>query len=219
MTDSVLFSIFTVRSRRERQSLGKRIAFVGLGFSDKGFTKYVVDMEFALGGDLSITGMFIENEKTTTEVGYQIAKKLREPVRRMDEAELMAEVGRFIEDHHVLVIATGTDDFVRATPLEYIYLNGVFYVITEGGLKYRSILENGNASVTIFDRFDGSFEHIRSLQIFGKAQPVKSQTKEYSEIVPELGFHGTGIRRAPAWRYGIQKAAVGTGKCVRPRQF
>ena len=173
---------------RKEQLIGKRIAFVGLGFSDKGFTKYVVDMEFALGGDLSITGMFIENEKTTTEVGYQIAKKLREPVRRMDEAELMAEVGRFIEDHHVLVIATGTDDFVRATPLEYIYLNGVFYVITEGGLKYRSILENGNASVTIFDRFDGSFEHIRSLQIFGKAQPVKSQTKEYSEILARKGI-------------------------------
>ena len=145
---------------RKEQLIGKRIAFVGLGFSDKGFTKYVVDMEFALGGDLSITGMFIENEKTTTEVGYQIAKKLREPVRRMDEAELMAEVGNFIENHNVLVMATGTDDFVRATPLEYIYRNGVFYVITEGGLKFRSILENGNASVTIFDPFDGSFENV-----------------------------------------------------------
>ena len=173
---------------RKEQLIGKRIAFVGLGFSDKGFTKYVVDMEFALGGDLSITGMFIENEKTTTEVGYQIAKKLREPVNRMDEAELMAEVGNFIENHTVLVMATGTDDFVRATPLEYIYRNGVFYVITEGGLKFRSILENGNASVTIFDPFDGSFENVRSLQIFGKTESVKPQTQEYREILATKGI-------------------------------
>ena len=167
--------------------LGKRIAFVGLGFSDAGFTKYVVDMEFAVGGDLSITGMFIKDERTTSEVGYQIARKLRAPVSVMPSDELSREVDAFINRHTTMALSTGGGNRIRCTPLEYLYLNGIFYIISEGGLKFSNILDNSNVSAAIFDEYTGNMQPLAGLQMYGVAEQVAVGSDDYWEILSYRG--------------------------------
>ena len=169
---------------KNREGLrGKRVAFVGLGFSDSGYTKYVVDMETAVGGDLSITGMFIKDERTTSEVGYQIAKKLRAPVSVMPADMLSREVEGFISRHTTLALATGGGARIRCTPLEYLYLDGVFYIISEGGLKFSNIQDNSNVSVSIFDEYTDSTQPLSGLQMYGVAEQVAFGSSEYWQIL------------------------------------
>ena len=169
--------------RNREGLLGKRVAFVGLGFSDSGYTKYVVDMETAVGGDLSITGMFIKDERTTSEVGYQIAKKLRAPVSVMPADMLGREVESFINRHTTLALATGGGARIRCTPLEYLYLDGVFYIISEGGLKFSNIQDNSNVSVSIFDEYTDSTQPLSGLQMYGMAEQVAFGSSDYWQIL------------------------------------
>ena len=97
--------------------VGRRIALVGMGFSDNGFTKYVVDMEDAVGADISITGLFIRDEQQVFESGFQIARKFRAPWKEMDSEKLLEIIDTFIKSHTTLVLATASAGNVRCTPL------------------------------------------------------------------------------------------------------
>ena len=163
--------------------VGRRIALVGMGFSDNGFTKYVVDMEDAVGEGISITGMFISDENQVFESGFQIARMFRAPWNEMDPDELTSIIDDYIEAHTTLALATAGKGNVRCTPLEYIYHDGVFYIVTEGGLKFRSLLSNDDISAAIFEPYDGSMDHISGLQFSGKAVIVERGSDEYWEVL------------------------------------
>ena len=111
--------------------VGRRIALVGMGFSDNGFTKYVVDMEDAVGEGISITGMFINDENQVFESGFQIARMFRAPWNEMDPDELTNIIDEYIKAHTTLALATAGKGNVRCTPLEYNYKDGVFYIVTD----------------------------------------------------------------------------------------
>ena len=38
----------------------------------------------------------------------------------------------FIASHHICVLATGSGDFVRCTPIEYNWVDHVFWLFSEG---------------------------------------------------------------------------------------
>ena len=145
--------------------IGRRIALVGMGFSDNGFAKYVVDMEEAVGEGISITGMFIRDEHQVFESGFQVARKFRAPWNEMDPDVLLEKIDAFIKAHTTLALATASAGNVRCTPLEYNYQNGVFYIVTEGGLKFRSLLTNDDISASIFEPYDGRMDHLSGLQM------------------------------------------------------
>jgi nitroimidazol reductase NimA-like FMN-containing flavoprotein (pyridoxamine 5'-phosphate oxidase superfamily) len=56
---------------------------------------------------------------------------------KMDPEELKAEIEEFLKKHKVCALATAAGDFVRCTPIEYNYVDGCFYLFSEGGLKFR----------------------------------------------------------------------------------
>ena len=163
--------------------VGRRIALVGMGFSDNGFTKYVVDMEDAVGEGISITGMFINDENQVFESGFQVARMFRAPWNEMDPDELTNKIDEYIKAHTTLALATAGEGNVRCTPLEYNYQDGVFYIVTEGGLKFRSLLSNDDISAAIYEPYDGSMDHISGLQFSGKAVIVERGSDEYWEVL------------------------------------
>ena len=163
--------------------VGRRIALVGMGFSDNGFTKYVVDMEDAVGEGISITGMFINDENQVFESGFQIARMFRAPWNEMDPDELTNKIDEYIKAHTTLALATAGKGNVRCTPLEYNYQDGVFYIVTEGGLKFRSLLSNDDISAAIYEPYDGSMDHISGLQFSGKAVIVERGSDEYWDVL------------------------------------
>ncbi|MBP3877766.1 MAG: pyridoxamine 5'-phosphate oxidase family protein, partial [Lachnospiraceae bacterium] len=157
---------------------GRRIIMVGIGFSDLGYTKFVSDSELMTGVG-SISGIFISSEAETLRVGYEISRILHEPVQEVEEHKLQDKIEDFIRRHRSLALATAASGYLRCTPLAYMYLDHVFYVITEGGYKFRGILENGDASAAIYDELPEDGSRIASLQIQCKAAPVPVGSDEY----------------------------------------
>ena len=157
---------------------GRRIIMVGIGFSDLGYTKFVSDSELMTGVG-SISGIFISSEAETLRVGYEISRILHEPVHEVEEHKLQDKIEDFIRQHRSLALATAASGYLRCTPLAYMYLDHVFYVITEGGYKFRGILENGDASAAIYDELPEDGSRIASLQILCKAAPVPVGSDEY----------------------------------------
>jgi hypothetical protein len=65
----------------------------------------------------SASNYWIEKDKT--------AKKIK-------KQELMRVMEQFIKNHNTCALATGTDNFVRCTPIEYNYMSGMIYMFSEG---------------------------------------------------------------------------------------
>ena len=155
----------------------KRLAAVGIGYSDLGYTKYVVDMEREVGLE-GFASYFIASDSQTTRTGYEIGRMMRVPAAAMDEKELLEEIRNFVEQHETLALATAADRYIRCTPLEYTFIDDVFYIATEGGNKFRGIIENGRVSAAIFDPMSG-LKETASLQLLGEAEAVEVGSPEY----------------------------------------
>ncbi len=176
-------------------AFNKRIALVGIGFSDLGFMNYLVTTEKATGLS-GIEGFFLNNEKETNRVGTEIGKMMRAPLHKMEEASLQDRIESFILSHNTLALATSTDDYVRCTPLEYIYEGGQFYIITEGGNKFRGIIDNGRVSASVFDAFDANSE-TKGLQFHADARVVPIGSEEYLNILAMKGVTEEALSQMP----------------------
>ncbi len=174
---------------------GKRIVFVGVGFSDAGYAGFVTDAERA-SGVTGISGVFISSEEETVRVGYEIGKMMKTPFTPMDPQELLERIETFIACHNTLALATSGEGYVRSTPAEYHYIDGAFYLITEGGLKFRGIFETGNVAASVFDAYM-SFDNIHSLQFQGKAEVIPAGSAEYARIMDLNGISDDTISSLP----------------------
>lgn len=173
----------------------KRIAFVGIGFSDIGYAKYVSDTETAAGIS-GIAGYFISSERDTPRTGYEIGKMMRAPVHVMPDVKLERAIDDFIIEHNTLCLATADEGYVRCTPLEYIFLEHKLYIITEGGNKFRGILGNGQISAAIFDPYV-STEDVRGLQIMGNAELVEDDSVEYFTVLEQKEITADSLAAMP----------------------
>ncbi len=181
---------------------GKRLVMVGIGYSDQGYSKYVVDTEEEIGLD-GIAGIFIASEKQTTRAGYEIGKMMRVPMRAVNKQILDQEIRSFIAAHTSMALATGADRYVRCTPLQYLFTSDAFYIVTEGGNKFRGILENGRVSAAIFDP-EGGDERASSLHFQGEAEAVPAGTDEYLSVMAEKNLTPERLKALPVTMFLIR---------------
>lgn len=78
-------------------------------------------------------------------------EKRRESGEPMPREELLDEVNDYIGKRVNCSLATGYGTYIRNTPMRYSYKNGLFFLVTEGGHKFKGLLQNKNVSITIFD--------------------------------------------------------------------
>ena len=71
----------------------------------------------------------------------------------MDEDELKKRIDDFISAHNTCALATASKDLVRCTPIEYNYIDGVIYILTEGGLKFRGLRHNKKVGIAIYEPY------------------------------------------------------------------
>lgn len=64
---------------------------------------------------------------------------------------------------------------VHCTPIEYNYINGNFYLLSEGGLKFRGLYTNKNVSLAIYEPYQG-FGKLAGMQI------IEPFSDEYNKI-------------------------------------
>ena len=101
---------------------------------------------------------------------------------RMSRDALQAEMQKFIEKHTTCALATAYGDFVRCTPIEYSFKDGMFWMFSEGGLKFHALKHNKNVCLAIYDSYSG-FANLAGMPVTGTAKIVEPEAKEYSEML------------------------------------
>jgi nitroimidazol reductase NimA-like FMN-containing flavoprotein (pyridoxamine 5'-phosphate oxidase superfamily) len=179
--------------------ISKRIAVIGVGISAKGLGEYVNSLCSEIGKKVDVIQRVQSEPFNLTEVCI-IASKCSEvfnkPILNLYKEELIKEIDEFIFQHNTCALATGSGEFNRCTPIEYTYLKGIFYFITEGGLKFRGILLNPSVSISIFNEYK-DMQNLKGLQISGKAEIIENYSDEYNEFMEVKGIEINRLKSMP----------------------
>jgi flavodoxin len=117
------------------------------------------------------------------ELRREMEKYIKTPPREV----LKEAVEKFINEHNTCVLATGSGDRIRSTPIEYNYIDGVMYIISEGGEKFANIILNHNVSLSIFNPYSGMHE-LGGLQLSGVASILELNSEEYRQVLKNKGL-------------------------------
>ncbi len=142
-----------------------------------------------------------EEEPEMTEEKLDIAhfqnfwKIQQQTAKHMERDAALAHIVKFIENHNTCALATGIGDFVRCTPIEYTYMDGEFYLYSEGGDKFIGLEKNPNVSLAIFEYY-GDKNDSHGLQVMGEATLYPPRCELFKKV---LAFKGIP--------YDVMKAA------------
>jgi len=145
---------------------------------------------------IPLTDMGNLNNKEILDVGSKLAKVLNKPNNEMIKKELKSEINKFIEIHNTCTLATGSGDFVRNTPIEYTYYKDKFYFISEGGLKFKGILQNPNVCISIFNSYT-SMNELKGMQISGESEVIPCWSEEYIDLIRAKGLNVETLKNLP----------------------
>ena len=114
----------------------------------------------------------------------------------MDDAALKERIEGFISKHNTGALATASGDFVRCTPIEYNYVDGFFYLFSEGGLKFKGLKDNKNVCFAIYESYSG-FGNLQGLQVMGSAEMVEPFSDEYTRLFKHRRIPEETMRKLP----------------------
>lgn len=124
-------------------------------------------------------------------------KKIKDTGNKiMEDNMLKLYIDDFIKKHNTCALATGHDERVRATPLEYVFMGKCLYIISEGGEKFINILINKNVSVCIYDTFK-KMHDLAGMQIMGTAEIIDTGSNEYISVITQKGLNYSNINALP----------------------
>ena len=127
-------------------------------------------------------------------VAEKFTKIMKTSNLKMPNNLLAKEIEKFIINHNTCALATGIGAFVRCTPVEYQYYKCNFYIITEGGMKFKGILQNKTVSMSIADNYK-TMKDVKGLQISGLAKIVPSSNEEYFEVFKSKGIELSALEK------------------------
>lgn len=136
------------------------------------------------------------DEEKVFEIASKFARILNKPDKEMKRKELIDEINKFIINHNTCTLATGSGDFVRNTPIEYTYYKDNFYFISEGGFKFKGILQNPNVCIAIFNNYTAMNE-LKGMQIGGKSEIIPTWSEEYIELIKFKGLNIEVLKNLP----------------------
>ena len=114
---------------------------------------------------------------------------------RMDEELLKNRIEQFITAHNTCALATACDGFVRCTPIEYTYMNGEFWFVSEGGNKFIGLEKNKNVSLAIFEYY-GDVKDSHGLQVMGTAVLYNCYSDEFKKLLAFKGIPYDALKAA-----------------------
>ena len=114
----------------------------------------------------------------------------------MEPDALREKIDAFIRAHNTGALATACDAFVRCTPIEYNYVDGCFYLFSEGGLKFRALKENKRVGFAIFESY-GGFGQLKGLQVMGTVEMVEPFSVEYLKLLEHKKIPVDAMKKLP----------------------
>lgn len=121
----------------------------------------------------------------------------------MDRDELFKEIEKFIRAHNTCALATGYGDFIRCTPIEYNYKDGLFWLFSEGGLKFKALENNKKVCLAIYDSYV-AFGKVSGMQISGTAEIVEPWTDKYMELLSFKNISAESLKKLQITMYLIK---------------
>ena len=115
---------------------------------------------------------------------------------RMPEGELIAEIEAFLGRHKICALATAGNGIVRNTTVEYVHAEGAFWIVSEGGLKFRALQANSNVCLAIHDN-DVSFGSGKFVEVTGTAEVVEPFGADYAHACKLRGLPMERLRAMP----------------------
>ena len=199
MYDENQFNLYESLKEYNIDFKDKKLVIVCIGSPKEDVNQYISTIqEITNKSDLYYYFIDISNNKNEniTKAAINIKKYIEKPKKRLPKGELKSYIGEYIKENNTLVLATGKEDFVRATPIEYIYYKNKFYMITEGGLKFVGIYENRNVSMGIYKDYK-NMNDIQGMQITGTCEIIKKDSEEYKEILNVKGINIENLENLP----------------------
>lgn len=199
MYDENQFNLYESLKEYNIDFKDKKLVIVCIGSPKEDVNQYISTIqEITNKSDLYYYFIDISNNKNEniTKAAINIKKYIEKPKKRLPKEELKNYIGEYIKENNTLVLATGKEDFVRATPIEYIYYKNKFYMITEGGLKFVGIYENRNVSMGIYKDYK-NMNDIQGMQITGTCEIIKKDSEEYKEILNVKGINIENLEKLP----------------------
>ena len=90
--------------------------------------------------------------------------------------------------HNTCTLSTGHIDRVRSTPIEYNYIDGFIYLLSEGGEKFANLILNENVSVAVYEDYTG-MNNLKGMQITCKASIIEENGEEYNHVLKLKGLN------------------------------
>ena len=112
---------------------------------------------------------------------------------RMDREALLRAMERYIDAHNTCALATGFGGFVRCTPIEYRYFEGKFWMLSEGGLKFRSLEHNRRVCLAVYEPYGQG--PLAGMQIVGDAEMIEPWSPEYLRFLKVRGLPEVQLRK------------------------
>ena len=126
---------------------------------------------------------------------------------KIDQSVLLDDAEKFIMAHNTCALATGFGTFVRCTPIEYSYLDGKFWMLSEGGLKFRALACNSNVCLAIFDPY-GGFAALGGMQVTGTAEIIEPWSENYLKLLAFKKLPAENLKKLPHVLYLIRVTPV-----------
>lgn len=145
---------------------------------------------------MKLEDMEVFEEKEILQVASKLSRILNKPDKEMNRRELIDEINKFITSHNTCTLATGSGDFVRNTPIEYTFYKDNIYFISEGGFKFKGILQNPNVCIAIFNNYT-SMKELKGMQISGESQIIDAWSNEYIELMKFKGLNIEVLKNLP----------------------
>lgn len=105
----------------------------------------------------------------------------------LEDKDINKSIDDFIKNHNTCALATGYGETVRATPIEYTYIDEFIYLLSEGGEKFANLILNKNVSLCIYNEYKGMNE-LAGMQILGEAELIEIGSDEYISILQKKGL-------------------------------
>ena len=113
----------------------------------------------------------------------------------MPEEKALAHIQNFIKNHNTCGFATGYGDYIRCTPIEYTYMDGEFWFVSEGGSKFIGLEKNRNVSLAIFEYY-GDVRDSHGLQVMGTVELYDCYSDEFKKLLAFKGIAYDAVKAA-----------------------
>jgi len=102
------------------------------------------------------------------------------------------DLKKFLKRNHVLHLSTCRNNVPRCTPIEYRLHGMTFYIISEGGGKFRNLKENKKVSFSIAEPYnsDEDFFNSKGVQAWGTARVYSSKEnpKQFQDAIKRMNI-------------------------------